>query len=415
MLQLLYLIAIFVLSIALGVQVIVLPWLVVDFLSLSSVWVGWIQAAVLLPNLLFLLLGGMMADKGKSAIWLVPLLLINIVIHSSLFLVIEQHWFSIVFLLFYALILGMSNAFVQPWREYLLKTVFSETKGTLQTYVARSILCLYIGQAVGIASASLMDDLGVRFLLLLQIFSIGIATVCFTILIKQLSQHGRLLKDQADGGSDKDIDPIHHRTSQSIVFGFKQIWRLPALRSLVAIAGFNGFFHIGVFIVVLPLIVQQLYDESVNFYSALQFTFVAGTITATLVVIFKKFLDAPGKRVIFGLLYGGVILLSLSAKPTLTGLFILIFFWGLVVGVSVNMGRSLLQSLSPEATRGRIISIYQLALFGFSPLGALFAGYAIVLWGIILLLKMSGVASLLFFALFLMTRALWDAEINTEG
>ena len=159
--------------------------------------------------------------------------------------------------------------------------------------------------------------------------------------------------------------------------------------------------------------VQQVYGENILFYSGLQFAFVMGTIITTLVVVYRGGLDSAGRRIIFGLLYGGVILLALSARPTLVGLFTLVFFWGVVVGVSSNMGRSVVQSLAPEASRGRIISLYQLALFGCAPLGALFAGYAIELWGVLTLLKISGIASLVVFMATMTTRALWDVEVNS--
>ena len=79
-----YLFSLSVLSVALGIQIILLPWLVVDQLSLSSIWVGWVQAAVLIPNLLLLLLGGVSADRGNGTRLLVPLLLINMCVHGVL-------------------------------------------------------------------------------------------------------------------------------------------------------------------------------------------------------------------------------------------------------------------------------------------------------------------------------------------
>jgi MFS family permease len=78
------------------------------------------------------------------------------------------------------------------------------------------------------------------------------------------------------------------------------------------------------------------------------------------------------------------------------------------------MGRSILQSLAPEHCRGRIISLYQLALFGFAPLGALFAGYAIHWWGVIELLKISAIASLVMFMGLMATRALWEVEVEPD-
>jgi len=393
----LYLFAIFSLSIALGIQIIVLPWLVVDHLLLTSVWVGWVQAAVLIPNLLLLLIGGLTADRGTGARWLVPLLIVNSIIHSVLLLVLNYEWLSISIVCIYSLLLGMTNAFIQPWREYLLKKIQQQE---LQKTVAKSSLCLYGGQVVGVALSSSMSSIGIEWLLLGQVGAILIAAIAFYCIYRRLLAYRVGNEAVSEGGEDISLEE-----------GFRHVWSIPALRSLMAIVAFSGFFHIGVFIVALPIIVRQVYGESIEFYSGLQIAFVIGTIVATLVVIYRQSLNDPGRRILFSLLYGGVILLALSAKPTLMGLFTLIFLWGLVVGISSNMGRSVLQLLAPESLRGRIISIYQLALFGSAPFGALSAGYAIELWGVLYVLKLSGIISLLAFAVTLTTRSLWELNV----
>ena len=388
------------LSVALGLQIIVLPWLVIDALALTSSWVGWVQTTVLIPNLLLLLVGGLTADKGAGMRFLVPLLLINASIHGALSIVLMNHWLTIGILFSYAILLGVSNAFVQPWKEYLLRQLGHEH---LQSLIAKSSLCVCVGQAIGVALAGVMDIVGVGTLLLFQLLVVVVAAISFIFLLRYLN---------------KQFIPSHqfqqHSSVDLLISGLKDIWQLPALRCLIAIVAFNGFFHIGVFIVSLPLIVRQVYGETIEFYSYLQLAFLAGVVVTTLIVIYKGFLLDSGKRIIFGLLYGGIILLSLSAKPTVIGLFSLLFLWGVVVGVSSTMGRTILQTLSPKESRGRMISVYQLALFGCAPLGALLAGYAIEWWGVLNVLKLSGIASLLAFAMTLLTRSLWDVQtLNT--
>jgi MFS family permease len=402
----LYLFGISVLAIALGIQIILLPWLVVDHLALSSIWVGWVQAAILIPNLLFILVGGLMADKAKSLPWLAPLLWVNMLLHAVLAMMIHYAILSILLLLAYAILLGITNAFIQPWREYLLKQTASQGgDNVLQKLVAKSTLCLAVGQGIGVSLTAFMDTLGLETLLVIQVLMVALAALCFVYLRRYLPTE----PNEQLGAAEELNQTLFFSDINS---GLNDVWALPALRSLIAIVAFNGFFHIGVFIVALPLLVQQVYGESVDFYSGLQLAFVAGTIVTTLVVVYRGALDAAGRRIIFGLLYGGVILLALSAKPTLIGLFILVFFWGVVVGVSANMGRSVLQSLAPELSRGRIISIYQLALFGFAPMGALCAGYVIEIWGVLTLFKISGIASLVVFASTLLTKSLWEVEVD---
>ena len=92
---------------------------------------------------------------------------------------------------------------------------------------------------------------------------------------------------------DKPTDLSHLPFVTVLQSSWREMWHLPALRSLLFIVAFNGFFHIGVFIVALPLLVQQVYGESVVYFSGLQLAFLAGTIVMTVVVIIKKGLIHP--------------------------------------------------------------------------------------------------------------------------
>ena len=185
-----YLLALLALSIALGVQIILLPWLVIDELNLSSIWVGWVQAAVLLPNLLLMLLGGLSADRhGVRYLWLI--LVINSLLHAALAYFLTLNVLSILLLLGYAIALGVVNAFVQPWREYLLHTInrrFEARAGYgLQSLVARSSLCVYIGQAIGVSLSSSMAMMGAEKLLSIQFILVVLSALAFCYLQRILS------------------------------------------------------------------------------------------------------------------------------------------------------------------------------------------------------------------------------------
>jgi predicted MFS family arabinose efflux permease len=179
---------------------------------------------------------------------------------------------------------------------------------------------------------------------------------------------------------------------------------------LIVVVSVNGFFNIGVFVVALPLLARDIYFDDVSFYSLLYCSFVLGSALVTVLVVFRGNFDAPGRRIVFSLLYSGLILIGLSAGPTQYGTMFLIFLWGVVVGISAILGRTILQSQVPADYRGRVISVYQLMLFGFAPLGSLMAGFAIEYWGVLYVLKLSAIASFAAFAAMFLTRALWDLK-----
>ncbi len=393
-----YLSIVFLLSLAMGIQIIVIPWVATHYLELSSFYIGLVQSAVLIPNIALLVIGGVSLDKGELFNKFQGVLLFSSLIHLAFIALLVQQGLSLFWILFYAFLLGAVNAFVQPYKEYLAG-LFATTE--LQAHIAKNRVCLYIGQAVGIFIASQLYQSFLIYLPLIQIMALFLAFLCL-LLIKRGKDTVLLTREKNQ----------HKETlSYSLLLsGFKVCWRSTVLRSLLTLTAVNGFFHIGVFIVALPLLVKTVYRGDVEFYSFLQGLFTLGMLVSTLVIIYRKQLDGPGRRVIFSVLYSGLILLGLSAGPTVEGLLFLVFLWGVVVGVSATLSRSILQSFTEAAYIGRVISIYQLTLFGFAPLGALFAGFAIDYLGILMVLKISAMMSFIVFAGTFFIKKLWDVE-----
>ncbi|MBX2809633.1 MAG: MFS transporter [Cellvibrionaceae bacterium] len=398
----LYLAGLVFLSAALGVQIVLLPWLAIDYLALSSTAVGVVQTAVLLPNLLLLLIGGVYADRGKPLLIFKYILSVYGLVHGLLLLLLVNAGLSLWWLLVYALLLGMVNGFAQPCKEYLLSLVASADsveEADVQATIAKASIAQYAGQALGILLASQLYTGYVNNLPLLQLVFLACAFGCIVGLKRVLAGAMAPVKQQ---GFALDW--------RQCLSGLDYCWRSTLLRTLLAIVCVNGFFHIGVFLVALPLLTKQIYSGDAGLYGLLQCLFVFGSVTTAIVVIYRRQLDAPGRRFLFALLYGGIVLLALSAQPTPYGVMILLFLWGLVVGISATMGRTIVQTQVADAFRGRVISVYQLALFGFAPLGALVAGVFIDIWGVLALLRCAGIVSLVVFALSLLTRELWAVD-----
>jgi MFS family permease len=57
--------------------------------------------------------------------------------------------------------------------------------------------------------------------------------------------------------------------------------------------------------------------------------------------------------------------------------------WGCAGGISMSMSRSIVQSSAPPSHQARISSIYQLAMMGGGPIGALASGFLIKQFGVL--------------------------------
>jgi len=70
----------------------------------------------------------------------------------------------------------------------------------------------------------------------------------------------------------------------------------------------------------------------------------------------------------------GLLLAMLSLAQELLPALLLLVLIGFSMVVSTSLANSLLQTLTPDALRGRVISVYTLAFVGLAPLGSLQAG-----------------------------------------
>jgi MFS family permease len=393
-----YLLIVFFLSLAMGIQIIVIPWLATEYLELSSFYIALVQSAVLIPNIALLVFGGVSLDKGGLFNKFQGLLLVSSVTHLLFIFLLARQGLSLFWVLLYALLLGSINAFVQPYKEYLAGMLATTN---LQSHIAKNRISLYVGQGIGIGIASQLYQASLILLPMIQIMALFLVFICLLLIKRQ--QNKNLL----------DVEQIQDKEKLSyslLVSGFKVCWGSKILRSLLTLTAVNGFLHVGVFIVALPILVKTIYSGDVELFSFLQGLFTVGMLVSALIIIYLKKLDGPGRRVIFSMLYSGLILLGLSAGPTVEGLLFLVFLWGVVVGISATLGRSILQSYTDPEYMGRVISIYQLTLFGFAPLGALCAGIAINSLGVLLVLKISAIMSFIAFAGTFLIKSLWDVE-----
>jgi predicted MFS family arabinose efflux permease len=103
-----------------------------------------------------------------------------------------------------------------------------------------------------------------------------------------------------------------------------------------------------------------------------------------------------GVQALMGVL---IALFGLSRTPALS--YVLIFFCGIAFMALFSMSFSIVQLAVPENLRGRVVSIYMVALRGGGPLGALATGYfadvysapsALIANGVLLALITAGVA-----------------------
>lgn len=369
-----------------------MAWLAVGVLRLPAGQVGWVQASVFLPNVLLILYAGGFSDRKSAAV---------ISLYANFFIALTHTTACVVYLLglldfqtlvLYAASLGVGNAFVQTARE---KLVMQAGGGQVHRVISIAGVCQFAAQALGMALVSFTDRWGVEWLMALQGVTCLVAAILYGVLGRLSPVVGR--------------DPVSP-SSRSLTGVFADAWASLPMRHTLILVGFNGAMHLGFFIVVLPLIARDSMGFTSFEYSFLQLTFVVGSVSAHTWMLYKT-VQYPGQNILFCLLYSGVIGFALSAGPTIAGLYALIFLWGCVAGISANLSRLVVYSTVPESVRGRSMALYQFALVGMAPVGAVLAGYLVTHSSVWLALKVMGAASVLLFGLFMLSRSLWGVKV----
>jgi MFS family permease len=382
-------------ALSIGVQMVLVAWLAAGVLQLSATGIAIIQAAVLTPNLLLILFAGALTDRHSPARILALTNGALILTHSMALVLLVASLLNGATLLVYAFCLGCGNSFVQSAREKLVAQLDDQH---LQKNISRAGVCQYLAQAVGIALASLTDYLGAYIIVALQV------VLCVLALIN----YRRLARL---------IPPVHlvrDPLAPAIGAALQRVWQQVALRHLILLVAFNGLMHLGMFLVLLPVLARDYMAFGSLEYALLQLCFTLGSVLSFWVILRRSQVRYPGQAVLFCLLYTGMIALALAAGPTLYGLFGLIVLWGTVAGASANLSRLVLQSVVPDHFRGRTMAVYQLALFGMAPLGALLAGGLVQWQGMELTFRVLAGSSFGLFALSLLSRPLWAVQ-PTEG
>jgi len=89
-------------------------------------------------------------------------------------------------------------------------------------------------------------------------------------------------------------------------------------------------------------------------------------------------------------------------------LFLLVLLWGAASGVAMMLGRSMTHEASPQAYRARVVSVYQLALFGAAPIGAWVSGHTMGAIGVLPAIGVLGVLTILVGIVAMLFSDLWQ-------
>lgn len=387
---------------AFGIQSVVFAWLVTMALNETADRVGIAQMAFMLPTMIFVLLGGSLADHyggkrmaiiGHILASLAPLFLAMTVLTGEL---------TYTSVIIFAVIMGTAQALITPARDGLLPLVAA---GKIQRLVVQVSMIQFGIQAFGFLIAAFADDLGAATMLLLQMTALLIGMFAF-IKLK--------LPYQPPAKADSHL---FKHIAESVKEGFQTVKASPDLRIVAFQNMAMGTFFMGSYIVTIPLLIREFYQGGSVELSWLNGANSAGIVLTILYLMRKGDIQRQGRALLLAQGFGSVALACGGLGLGFYTLLASVFVWGMCGGFALTMSRTIMQERAPEKQRARIMAFYSFSLLGAVPLGALLSGYLVRWLGPSDALLVS-CFSMLVFVLFTSLRSvLWglDAKSATNG
>jgi len=374
----------------LGIQQVLFAWLAAIVLHMDAFAVGIAQVALMAPSILFLPLGGLVADRGDARRLLLRYHLLYAVPPLVLIGVLSMGGLSYPLLIAYGLAAGSIGAFAVPTRDALLPVVAGPN---LPRAVALATALQFIGQLLGIAAASEADRIGAVPLLIAQSALVAAGAIAVWRLPKP-SPHPPV---------------VHPSFWRSIGDGIAEAARSEQMWPVLLLNFGVGVFYVGPFMAVLPIIVRDVYHGGAAEIAYINLAFWAGTIVAAFAFAgLARRLSLRGRLVVSAVSVGAVILGLMALHPPFLAFNALCFIWGLGAGITLTQGRTILQIVAPPTHRARVMALFQLGLGGGGPIGAFIAGSLAAVLGLKLAMVLPAIAMTVLIGAVLVFSRIWS-------
>ncbi len=373
---------------AFSMQQLLVSWLLIGVLLLPADQVGLLQAAIGLPAVLLMLWGGASADRADPrslllwTYWLAPLLPLALAALAA------SRGVEVWSVVLWGLGMSIAIAFSTPALQAILNRVSSSG---LQRGVTATTSLQFFVQMVGLTVAGQMEGLGLGVVLFVQAGLLVLAAVLI----------GRVRAvAPPDGGAAAPA-------WRSIYEGLLATWRSPVVLHVLILNFVSSIFNAGAFITVFPFIIKRIYGGDAALLAVMMIVFYAGAMVSNLLMLRFMPFAHPGRWFLLMQLSRVLIVFLLYIEPSWWLLVVAIVSWGLNMGVTSTLARTVVQESAQPEFRGRILSVYTLGLLGSPPLGAIVLGWIIEAFGTMNALLPAMLTSVVLFAYGVTLTSLW--------
>jgi MFS family permease len=330
----------------------------------SEAYLGYVGFASGAATWLFTLYGGVIADRISRRTLLIITQILSMLLAFVLSVLAFTHVVAPWHIIVLSFLLGTVNAFDAPARQsFVLEMV--ERPVLVNAIALNSTMfntAMVVGPAIG----------GIAYALFGPGWCFAINGVSFIAVIAALGAM-KLAPRAAVARTTGAVADI--RAGMRAVVGDKRILGIVLLMGAMSLFGMS-------FATLIPAWAVQVLKGDATTNGFLQSARGIGALGAALFIATYAHKLRRGRVLSFGSLVFPLLLALFSFTRGLALSLILLVVVGAANIMVNNLANSVVQTLTPDALRGRVMSIYMFSFFGFMPIGALLAGVAATAIGV---------------------------------
>ncbi|HEY6137398.1 MAG TPA: MFS transporter [Thermoanaerobaculia bacterium] len=325
------------------------------------------------PMLLFSLFGGVVADRMARKKIMMASQIAQGTFALVLAVLIWTHTVKIWHVFLLSFLTGSAQSFSGPAYISLLPLLVK--REDVPNAVAMNSMQFNLARVIGPAIGGVVfATVGAAWCFFINGISFG------AVLIALMMIRMPPVQDQREGPRN-----IFHDMREGFVFVRQRRTLL-----LLTFLSFAGTFLGMPLFTMLPVVAARIFNLGPRGLSLLQADYGVGSVVGALLVASSSYAAKKGRLALMLQLAFAVTLVAFGISRSLGASLVIAFFAGTsIVGV-ISLYSSLVQLITTDAMRGRVMSIFMLAFRGGMPLGNLLAGFVAQRWSITTALTVNG-------------------------
>ncbi len=331
-------------------------------LTHSPIYLGYAGFAAGMPSWLFALYGGVIADRLPRRFLLLitqtVMMVLAFILTALSFLHIVQPWH----ILLLAFFLGVANAFDAPARQAFAVELVDRVD--LTNAIALNSMMFQLATVIGPTAA------GIAYAAFGPGWCFAINGISFLAVIAALA----LIRLAPDASLQEHRGGFAAmKEGVSYALGHKMV------RALIALVATTSFLGLS-FTTLVPAWAVNILHGDARMNGLLYSARGVGSLLGALLIASLGRFAFRGKLVMLGAFVSPLCFLAFAgARSVPLSLFTLVLVGAGIILV-LNLCNALIQTITPDQLRGRIMGVYSLIFFGFLPLGSLWTGFVAEQW-----------------------------------